>query len=383
MFSFRKSEKKEITEKKGITEKTEKTDISNLYNKEGTFSDISFELTNGKIILLHKNIISLCSQVFKVMFNTQMKEKDQSIIKLTDDPTSLELMFQFMYDFPKIFITSENSVGLFAVAHKYEYIPLCVQCSNFINQNANYTNCCRLFDFSKTYDLKDLKEKCFGIIQSYFTSIKDFDILEINDVKEIIPKVHYHGQINIFKKILEWITHDIKERECHIFTLLDLLDYSQIENDVILTMGDNVSFLKENDKFKIFIYDTLKKKLKQEELKLFPISSLITDDDFKLLEKWINKSGNKWKLLYKASKDGWGSIDFHKNCDNQGETITVFKATNGYIFGGYNPQPWTSNSVYTNDMNTFLFSLYNANGFNPTIIPSIAGKGTSTYGNSK
>jgi len=102
---------------------------------------------------------------------------------------------------------------------------------------------------------------------------------------------------------------------------------------------------------------------------------------FKFLSTTKCDSAKKqWKLIYKASKDGFASTTFHTLCDNQGETITVIKSSNGYIFGGYNPCNWTSTSVYTNDMKTFLFSLVGAKGFQPTLIPSMTGKGNSTYG---
>lgn len=48
-------------------------------------------------------------------------------------------------------------------------------------------------------------------------------------------------------------------------------------------------------------------------------------------------------LLYRGSRDGWLSSDFHKHCDNKGPTVTLIKVvTTGakYIFGGYTDQSW-------------------------------------------
>ena len=44
-------------------------------------------------------------------------------------------------------------------------------------------------------------------------------------------------------------------------------------------------------------------------------------------------------LIYRASRDGWESINFHAHCDNKGPTVTVVKSGN-YIFGGYTEQSW-------------------------------------------
>jgi len=72
------------------------------------------------------------------------------------------------------------------------------------------------------------------------------------------------------------------------------------------------------------------------------------------------KSNKQWKLLYKATKDGFGASVFHSKCDSKGETISVIKAANGNIFGGYNPKPWNQSGNYEFDQSTFLFSLINA-----------------------
>ena len=46
-------------------------------------------------------------------------------------------------------------------------------------------------------------------------------------------------------------------------------------------------------------------------------------------------------LIYRASRDGWESINFHAYCDNKGPTVTVVKSEN-YIFGGFTEQSWNS-----------------------------------------
>ena len=61
------------------------------------------------------------------------------------------------------------------------------------------------------------------------------------------------------------------------------------------------------------------------------------------------------------SRDGSNCSDFHRCCDNKGDTLLLFKTDKNYIFGGYTPLNWTSpNSGEINDPNdnmTFLFSL--------------------------
>jgi hypothetical protein len=86
----------------------------------------------------------------------------------------------------------------------------------------------------------------------------------------------------------------------------------------------------------------LKDKLKAD---LFSLCKLSTND--------------KWRLLYRASRDGNTAEAFHSKCNHQSKTLTIVRSTLGYIFGGYTDQAWDSSGNYKIDNNEFLFSLLN------------------------
>ena len=88
-------------------------------------------------------------------------------------------------------------------------------------------------------------------------------------------------------------------------------------------------------------------------------SSILSNEEFKELMKLCKFSLNqKWKLLYRASRDGFGALDFHSRCDNFKSTLTIIKTTTGYVFGGYTDQDW-SGKAFKIDPNAFIFSLIN------------------------
>jgi hypothetical protein len=68
-----------------------------------------------------------------------------------------------------------------------------------------------------------------------------------------------------------------------------------------------------------------------------------------------------WQLLYRGTRDGFGSADFHTKCDKQSNTVTIILTTNGSIFGGFTPIAWDSRSgTKTDDTEkSFLLSLKN------------------------
>lgn len=68
----------------------------------------------------------------------------------------------------------------------------------------------------------------------------------------------------------------------------------------------------------------------------------------------------KWDLNYRATRHGFSSQRFHSACNGISNTLTVVKATNGNIFGGFTTEPWNSQTTtFLNDSESFIFSLVN------------------------
>jgi TLD len=67
----------------------------------------------------------------------------------------------------------------------------------------------------------------------------------------------------------------------------------------------------------------------------------------------------KWKLLYRGSRDGFRAVDFHDKCDNVSNTLTVIKTTDTCIFGGYTGASWSKFHGFKDDQYSFVFSYIN------------------------
>lgn len=64
-----------------------------------------------------------------------------------------------------------------------------------------------------------------------------------------------------------------------------------------------------------------------------------------------------FKLIYRASEDGFTTEAFHKRCDNRGATLMVAN-TNLGILGGFTIQPWDSSlTVAEVDPKSLIFEL--------------------------
>jgi len=74
-------------------------------------------------------------------------------------------------------------------------------------------------------------------------------------------------------------------------------------------------------------------------------------------------SEKKWKLLYRATRDGFSGPKFHSKCDGIANTITIIKSEHDNIFGGFVEIAWDSTSeygeLYDPETKAFIFSLVN------------------------
>ncbi len=86
------------------------------------------------------------------------------------------------------------------------------------------------------------------------------------------------------------------------------------------------------------------------------------------------------ELIYRASKDGGTSNDFHNKCDNKGPTICLYKNEKGNIFGGYASISWDKNVCnYRSAPDSFIFTLTNIHNIQPTKFPNSIHQQYSLY----
>lgn len=73
----------------------------------------------------------------------------------------------------------------------------------------------------------------------------------------------------------------------------------------------------------------------------------------------------KWRLLYRATRDGFSSQKFLDKCLNKPRTLLIVKSTDNAIFGGYSGLPWDQNEANREDNQKFVYSLYSRNNPQP------------------
>ncbi|GAM17352.1 hypothetical protein SAMD00019534_005270, partial [Acytostelium subglobosum LB1] len=127
----------------------------------------------------------------------------------------------------------------------------------------------------------------------------------------------------------------------------------------------------------------------EEEMRFYsikptaPESIMITSNQQRIVLDWCNNKYSKMKLMYRATRDGFGASMFHQKCDNNGPTVSIIKSTDGSIFGGKTDTNWSSPSAgtYGVDPNAFLFSLVNSRRNSEPVKYPCSSSTCSTYNN--
>ena len=184
-----------------------------------------------------------------------------------------------------------------------------------------------------------------------YNSFNVFWDIEINNEDNIIKK--YKVQIKKENEISS-LTYETCEKKCFISNLNYNTNYELRISPIFNNSMENWSKFQ---KIKTLDFDS----------KILKNSSRKNEFLQKLLE-WSN--AKKLELLYRGTKDGMTSNNFHNICDNQGPTITIFQSDIGNIFGGYASISWQNNGDYKSAPESFLFSLVNKYNVPPTLFPS-------------
>ena len=111
-----------------------------------------------------------------------------------------------------------------------------------------------------------------------------------------------------------------------------------------LILPEGATFLKELEaEAKFYQLQGILDELKPKEPKVFEETVILTNEEHRrVMKSWLPEAmKGEWRLLFRASRDGFAASAFHSKCDNKGPTITVVKSR-GNIFGGFTEKAWTS-----------------------------------------
>ena len=137
--------------------------------REELFTDIMIK-TSTKTFKVHRAVLASHSDVFKTMFETNMKEKHQGMVTISDiEPKVMNELVSFMYtgSAPNIKTFAKE---LLLAADKYNIPHLQVICENELKMNLTSVNVAEILLLAdklpvKIYETDSLKEVCIKFIK--------------------------------------------------------------------------------------------------------------------------------------------------------------------------------------------------------------------------
>ena len=209
----------------------------------------------------------------------------------------------------------------------------------------------------------------------YFNGIPSPKNIQFKDISKfgftIIWDIDNINLINIDKNKIKFKV-EIKEKAENKLEKFKEIYQGENNNYIIDKLKRNTSY---DIRICCFYNDLIGDWSEIKEVKTLIIDSLILsqsnrkEEFIKKIYEWTGY--NDMELLYRGSRDGSTSKDFHNRCDNKGPTICLYKNDKDYIFGGYASISWTSNGGYHSASESFIFTLTNIHGTEPTKFPSI------------
>lgn len=153
------------------------------------FSDVTFKVKK-RFFHVHKNILSIRSPVFEVMFKHDMKEKINNTVDIEDiEPEVFKEMLQFIYTGMVYNIGKTDTHSLLIAADKYSIEGLKSLCEDVIIDSFTLNNAVKLLKFADDYDAKKLKIQVIDFI--VLSSKKMVDIPEYQAIEEFPSKLMF------------------------------------------------------------------------------------------------------------------------------------------------------------------------------------------------
>jgi len=153
---------------------------------EGIFADVMLRC-DGKDIMCHKSILATASEVFRAMFQHEMKESLDGAVEICDiESKTLDALLEYIYTEN---VTKDRcTVKLLMAADKYQIFRLATICMNELGRTLSSRTVLPVLAASHKLShvpaARDLKDLCFKYFETHakeVTSLENFDSFSGNN----------------------------------------------------------------------------------------------------------------------------------------------------------------------------------------------------------
>ena len=212
---------KQYYSSQALIEKCHKENIFlsiNAFRRHRAFTDVVVHVAESEFHA-HRLILASSSPVLETMLSSDMKEKAEGRINLTDSgisPHILEEILLYMYS-GKVKLTIENVEELLYASSFLMMHALRKFCEDFLIEQLNTNNCLGIREIASKYACHALYAKAERLLQNEFLDIvktEEFGLISAKEFCSIVAKdeLEINEEDDVLKSVLLWISKNYEQR---------------------------------------------------------------------------------------------------------------------------------------------------------------------------
>lgn len=191
----------------------------------GLFTDVTLQCgESGQVFHCHRALLSAHSSYFKVMFTADMKERSNSVIKLSGvEPGVLGTLVDYVYT-AQVRITEGTVQSLLEAADLLQFVSVKRACEEFLIRLLDVDNCLGMHAFAHLHLCCRLEREARRMMLNRFTDLlqqEEFLELDCEQMKSLLSASFTVQRDDVLIDAVDkWITHDLGNRTQHAAGLL-------------------------------------------------------------------------------------------------------------------------------------------------------------------
>ena len=224
----------------------------NMQRGQNYLCDITLVAKEGKEFKAHRNVLSAASPFFAKLLQSDMKEKDEGIIRFKEISASvMEDVLEFIYTGSIEINEEENAKELMAATDYFLLTCLKTVCGRFLEKQMSISNCISTFYFAEKYQCEELISNSRKFTHDNFASVAELDEflnLEAGEVERWISSddICVAAEEDVFKIIQRWIEQSKTERAAKFEALFRHVRLVFVSRDYLLVDVVTNQFVREN-----------------------------------------------------------------------------------------------------------------------------------------
>ena len=224
----------------------------NMQRSQNYLCDITLVAKEGKEFKAHSNVLSAASPFFAKLLQSNMKEKDEGIIRFKEISASIvEDVLEFIYTGSIEINDEENAKELIAAADYLLLTCLKTISGRFLEKQMSISNCISTFYFAEKYQCEELINNSRKFTYDNFVAVAElveFLNLEVEEVERWISsdEICVAAEEDVFKMIQRWIEQSKTERAAKFEALFRHVRLVFVSRDYLLVDVVTNQFVREN-----------------------------------------------------------------------------------------------------------------------------------------